>query len=50
LDQAFEAVLESQSLWYRYRKDTNTVTALVNLNVGAPPEERFERFRTEGGP
>lgn len=49
-DQAFEAVLESQSLWYRYRKDSNTVTVLVNLNVGAPPNERFERYRTEGGP
>jgi hypothetical protein len=49
-DQAFETVLESQSLWYRYRKDTNTVTVLVNMNVGAPATERFERFRTEGGP
>jgi serine/threonine protein kinase len=49
-DQAFEAVLESQGLWYRYREDSNTVTVLVNLNVGAPPNERFERYRTEGGP
>lgn len=49
-DQAFETVLESQSLWYRYRKDDNTVTVLVNMNVGAPPSERFKRYQSEDTP
>ncbi len=49
-DQAFEAVLESQGLWYRYSKDTSSITVLASFNVGAPPAERFERFRTDSNP
>ncbi len=45
-DQAFEAVLESQGLWYRYRSDNNTVTVFANLNVGPPAKERFEKYRS----
>ena len=45
-DQAFEAVLESQSLWYRYRKDSSTLTVFTTLNVGPPPKERFEQYRS----
>jgi hypothetical protein len=45
-DQAFEAVLESQGLWYRHSKDSDTVTVFANLNVGPPPKERFEQYRS----
>jgi hypothetical protein len=49
-NQAFEAVLESQGLWFHYGKASNTLTVLVNTNVGPPPSTRFERFRSEGDP